>query len=187
MALDLSKQLARRGNHKSAQQCLEALTALNSTDVEHGYSFCLPEAALSKIAGAAVAPHGIVHQGTINELGQYMSKDRPMHGQSFSARREGRSINDPCITEELTPCVFGHALLGIIHFILHLRRISPKTKIFIQKVDFKPAYQRMHLSTDMAAKCITVVEGLAFMPSGSPWGAEPVRACGATSRRLSPT
>ena len=72
MALDLSEQLAR-GNHKSARQCLEALTALNSTDVKHGYSFFLPEAALSGIAGAAVAPHGIVHQGTINELGQYMS------------------------------------------------------------------------------------------------------------------
>ena len=87
-----------------------------------------------------MAPHGIVHQGTINELGQYMSKDRPTHDQSFSARREGRSINDRCIMEELTPCVFGNALLRIIHFILHLQRISPKTKIFIQKGDFNLAY-----------------------------------------------
>jgi hypothetical protein len=138
MALDLSEQLAR-GNHKSAQQCLAVLMARNSTDVEPGNSFCLPEAALSGIARAAVPPHGIVHQGTINELGQYMSKDRPRHDQSFSARREGRSINDQCIMGALTPCVFGHALLQIIHFILHLLRTSPKARIFIQKVDFKSA------------------------------------------------
>jgi hypothetical protein len=148
--------------------------ALNSTDVGHGYSFCLPEAALSEIAGAAVAPHGIVHQGTINKLGQYMSKDRPTHDQSFSAQLEGRSINDRCIMGALTPCVFGHALLRIIHFILHLCRTSPKTRIFIQKVDFKPAYWRMHLLTDMAAKCITVVGGLAFVSLRLPFGG---RAC----------
>jgi hypothetical protein len=87
MAINLYEQLAQGGrNYKSAQQCLAVLMALNSTDVEHEYSLCLPETALSKITGAAVAPHGIVHQGTINELGQYyMSKDRPTHGQSFSA------------------------------------------------------------------------------------------------------
>jgi hypothetical protein len=158
----------------SSSSWLAELTALNSTDVKHGYSFCLPEAALSEIAGAAVAPHGIVQQGTINELGQYMSKDRPTHDQSFSARREGRSINDRCIMEALTPCVFGHALLQIIHFILHLRRTSPKKRIFIQKVVFKSAYRRMHLSTDMAAKCITVVGGLAFVSLRLPFGG---RAC----------
>jgi hypothetical protein len=74
----------------------------------------------------------------------------------------------------LTPCVFGHALLRIIHFILHLCRTSPKTRIFIQKVDFKPAYWRMHLLTDMAAKCITVVGGLAFVSLRLPFGG---RAC----------
>jgi hypothetical protein len=183
MTLDLSEQLAR-GNHKSAQQCLKVLTALNSTDVKHGYSFCLPEAALSEIAGAAVAPHGIVHQGTINELGQYMSKDRPTHDQSFSARREGRSINDCCIMEALTPCVFCHALLRIIHFILHLRRTSLKKRIFIQKIAFKLAYWRMHLSTDMAAKCITVVGGLAFVSLRLPFGG---RACPSLWSNISET
>jgi hypothetical protein len=172
MALDLSAQLAR-GNHKSAKQCAGVLTALNATDVEHGYSFCLPDIALHEIAGAAVAPHGIVHQGTINELGQYMSKDRPTHDQSFSARPEGMSINDRCIMEELTPCMFGHSLLRLIHFILHLRRTHPKTRIFIQKVDFKSAYRRMHLSPTMAAKCITVVGGLAFISLRLPFGGRP--------------
>jgi hypothetical protein len=173
MALDLTDQLAR-GNHKSANNCLDVLTTLNSVDVEHGYSFCLPVQALAQIPGAAVAPHGVVHQGTINELGQCMSKDRPTHDQSFSARKEGKSINDRCIMENLTPCVFGHALLRIIHFILHLRRTYPTKRIYIQKVDFKSAYRRMHLSTNMAAKCITVVEELAFVSLRLPFGG---RAC----------
>ena len=42
--------------------------------------------------------------------------------------------------DELTPCVFGHALLRIIHFILHLRRKFPNVRIFLQKGDFKSAY-----------------------------------------------
>jgi hypothetical protein len=172
MALDLTAQLAR-GNHKSAKQCEGVLTALNTTDVEHGYSFCLPEIALPDITGAAVAPHGVVHQGTINELGQYMSKDRPTHDQSFSARPEGLSINDRCLMEELTPCVFGHSLLRLIHFVLYLRRKYPNTRIFIQKVDFKSAYRRMHLKPDMAAKCITVVGGLAFISLRLPFGGRP--------------
>jgi hypothetical protein len=143
---------------------------LNSTNVEPGYSFCLPETTLSKIAGAAVVPHGDVYQGMINELGQYMSKDRHMHDQSFSTRWEGRSINDHCIMEALTPCVFGHALLQIIHSILHLSRTLPKTRIFIQKVDFNSAYQRMHLSMNMNDKRITVAGGLAFVSLRLPFG-----------------
>jgi hypothetical protein len=78
------------------------------------------------------------------------------------------------IMDALTPCVFGHALLRIIHFILHLHRTSPKTRIFIQEGDFKLAYRRMHLSTDMATKCIMVVGGLAFVSLQLPFEG---RAC----------
>jgi hypothetical protein len=88
MALDLSKQLAR-GNHKSVQQCLAVLTALNSTNTEHGSSFCLLLAVLSEIARAAVAPPGIVHQGTINELGQYMSWTCPRTASPSPPDRRG--------------------------------------------------------------------------------------------------
>jgi hypothetical protein len=58
MALGLAEQLAR-GKHKSAQQCCKVFTALKSTNVKHGYSFCLREDALSEIASAVVAPHSI--------------------------------------------------------------------------------------------------------------------------------
>jgi hypothetical protein len=160
--------------YKSAQQFLAVLRALNSTNVEHGYSFCLPEAALSEIAGAAVAPHGIVHQGTINELGQYLSKGQA-HARPVLLRPTGRAIHKRSVHHGRTHAMrLQPPLLRIIHLILHLRRTSPKTRIFIQKVDFKSAYQRMHLSTDMAAKCITVVGGLAFVSLRLPFGG---RAC----------
>jgi hypothetical protein len=94
----------------------------------------------------------LAHQDTINEFGELVKKDRPTHGQTFLAQKEGRSINKRCLMDLLTPCVFGHALLRIIHFVLHLRHLFPATKIFIQKMDFKSAYRRMHLSMDMSSK-----------------------------------
>jgi hypothetical protein len=172
MALDLRAQVDR-GNHKSALSMLTVLDRLNEVDVSHGYAFCLPVEALYDIKGAAVAPHGVVRQGTINELGQLITKDRPTHDQTFSAREEGKSINDRCNMDLLTPCVFGHALLRLIHFILHLRRRFPGVRIFIQKVDFKSAYRRLHLSYDMATKCITVVRDLAFLSLRMPFGGRP--------------
>jgi hypothetical protein len=99
--LDLAAQL-ERGNHQSAKASLGVLDKLNAEDVEHGYSFCLPVEALQAIDELAVAPHGVVHQGTINELGQLITKDCPMHDQSFAARPGGKSINDRCVMELLT-------------------------------------------------------------------------------------
>jgi hypothetical protein len=78
MALDLLTQI-QRGNHKSAMQCPDVLDKLNTDDVAHGYSFCLPVAVLPSIDGATVASHGVVHKGTINELRQYIIKHRSTH------------------------------------------------------------------------------------------------------------
>jgi hypothetical protein len=93
MKLDLAAQL-KRGNHQSAKASVGVLDKLNAKDVEHGYSFCLPVEALPEIDELAIAPHGVVHQGNINELGQLITKDRPTHDQSFAARPGGKSIND---------------------------------------------------------------------------------------------
>jgi hypothetical protein len=178
MALDLEAQLAR-GNHQSVLACLDKLKALNSVDVTHGYSFCLPVVALRNIEGTAAGPHGMAHQDTINEFGESVKKDRPTHDQTFSARKEGQSINKRYLMDLFTPCVFGHALLRIIHFVLHLCHLFPTTKIFIQKMDFKSAYRRMHLSMDMTSKCTTVVKDLAYL------SLRLLFASGVTFRRLS--
>jgi hypothetical protein len=172
MLLDLDAQLLR-GNHKSALDCIETLDKLNEIDASHGYSFCLPAEAMRDIKESAVAPQGVIHQGTIDEFGRLASKDRPTHDQSFSARPEGQSINARCLMELLTPCLFGHALVRLIHFILHLRRLFPQRRIYLQKVDFKAAYRRIHLSNTMAAKCVTVVRDLAFVSLRMPFGGRP--------------
>jgi hypothetical protein len=172
MRLDLEAQL-QRGNHKSAVERIAVLDGLNAVDTAHGYSFCLPSDAIRDIREAAVAPHGVIHQGTIDEFGAPASKDRPTHDQSFSARPGGRSINSRCLMDETTPCMFGHALLRMVHFVLHLRRLFPARRIFLQKVDFKAAYRRIHLSATMASKCVTVVRDLAFVSLRMPFGGKP--------------
>ncbi len=90
MKLDPAAQF-ERGNHQSAKASLGVLDKLNAKDVEYGYSFCLPVEALQAINELAVAPHGVVHQGTINEVGQLITKDRPTHDQSFVAGPGGKS------------------------------------------------------------------------------------------------
>jgi hypothetical protein len=135
--------------------------------------FLNPLEALKHIHKATVAPHGMVHQGTIVGLGHYVTKDRPTNDQSFSARKEGRSINDRCLMSLLTPCVFGHALFRVFHFILHLRRRFPHQHTFLQKMDFEAAYCRMHLSASMAAKYITIIGDTAYLSLRLPFGGRP--------------
>jgi hypothetical protein len=66
---------------------------LNAVDVEHGYTFRLPPAAgaLSRIALAAVALPGAIHQGNkITSWASIYPKTGPlMTSQSFSACKEG--------------------------------------------------------------------------------------------------
>jgi hypothetical protein len=84
------------------------------------------------------------------------------------------STNARCRMEFRTPCMFGHPLFRTIHFILHLRMFFPRRKIFLQKVDFKSAYQRIHLSMEMASECITVVEDpAAYLSLRLPFGGRP--------------
>ena len=48
--------------------------------------------------------------------------------------------------------MFGFALSRIVHRIVHLRQMYPKTTVWIRKEDAKSAYRRVHLSDGMAFK-----------------------------------
>ena len=61
--------------------------------------------------------------------------------------------------------MFGHALLRIVHRILHLRTIHPNRKIWIRKDDAKSAYRRIHLNAKTAFQTAVQLEiqGLTFL------------------------
>ena len=55
-----------------------------------------------------VSPTGIMFQGTIDELGRQVEKQRLTHDLSYNARRGLRlSVNDRVKEELLTPCIYG--------------------------------------------------------------------------------
>ena len=61
------------------------------------------------------------------------------------------------IVDELTPCLYGFALLRFIHKIAALRAIYPAVRILLSKFDFKSAYLRVHFRAEESAlrSCIT--------------------------------
>ena len=54
-----------------------------STEIEHGWSLPLPPNFALELKGAEIAPHGMVKQNTITELGEIVEKERVTHDQSY--------------------------------------------------------------------------------------------------------
>ena len=67
-------------------------------------------------------------------------------------------MNSRVIKDDLEPCMFGHALLRIVHHIVNLRRKYPNKIIWIRKDDFKSAYRRFHLRASTAIKSAVVIK-----------------------------
>ena len=156
-----------RGNHKSARDRPDVLRAQVLEDVTHGFALPIPAKVVPMIPGAEVAPMGLVAQNTINELGEIMPKDRLTHDQSFEIG------NNRVRMEDHQPVVFGHALRRLMHFVVDTRRRHPTTPILLQKVDFKAAYRRAHLSASTAAKSITTLNDIALVALRLTFGGRP--------------
>ena len=54
--------------------------------------------------------------------------------------------------------MFGHALLRVIHRIVHLRQLHPNRKIWIRKDDAKSAYRRIHLNANTSFQTAVQIE-----------------------------
>jgi hypothetical protein len=165
MKLDLAAQL-KRGNHQSTKASLGVLNKLNAEDVEHDYSFCLPVEALQAIDELAVAPHGVVPPGYDKRTGPAHHKGspnaRPILCSSAWRKVHKRPMRHGAAdTVHVRPCPAPH------------RTQFPQRRIFLQKVDFKSAYRRMHSSAGMVAKCVTVVRDLAYVSLLLPFGGRP--------------
>jgi hypothetical protein len=101
---------------------------------------------------------------TINERGEIVPKWRLIHDQSFNViKGTHRSINDRLITDDLTPCRYGKALLRHIHVIIGLRQRHPNLQILQSKVDWKPAYRRLHYAANTAIQSIVLIGSFALI------------------------
>ena len=94
--------------------------------VLHGWQLIIPRESVRLLCNAVIAPLGLVEQDTINERGKIVPKWHLIHDQSFNViKGTHRSINDHLITDDLTPCRYGKALLRHIHVIIGLRQRHP--------------------------------------------------------------
>jgi hypothetical protein len=104
----------QRGNHKSALKHHGKLRAIVHDDVRKEFSLPLPKEAFLEIPLSALAPYGMVEQGTIDELGRAVSTARATHNQSLPGPSR-LSVNRRVMVESLAPLVFGFALQHFIH------------------------------------------------------------------------
>ena len=64
---------------------------------------------------------GVVEHLGVTASGKFEEKLRVTHDLSFPGATSEESINSRVIKEELEPCMFGHTLLRIIHYIVNIR------------------------------------------------------------------
>jgi hypothetical protein len=85
----------------------------------------------------------IQKQNTTNEHGWIMSKDYLTHDQSR------------VITGELLPCMFGSCIRRIVIWAVTACCLFPNVPILASKIDFKSAFQQMHLNVATALQTCT--------------------------------
>jgi hypothetical protein len=153
--VDVDKALAI-GNHKGALLQPELLKQFLSKDVHYGYCLPLPLGKATKIPNILITPMNIQKKNTINKFGRIVPKDRLTHDQSFEWS-SGTSVNRRVITEELLPCMFGSCIRRIVNWAVTTRRLYPNLPILASKINFKSAFQRMHLSADTASQTCNMI------------------------------
>ena len=161
------------GNHKGVDKNLTFYDKLNSTDVSCGYSIPIPLDSIKLIPGASICPMNVIEQFTISENGELTEKQRACHDLSFPFAPSDTSVNSRVSKDELNNCVFGHCILRIIHYIISLRLRHPSIPIYIQKVDWKSAYRRIHMNWTTCIQCCSVYKEFALIPLRAVFGGSP--------------
>ena len=133
---DLRERL-QRGNHKSAKEHDEFLETALKQEVTKGWLLPLPAEKAAHIPTMEMAPLGVaVHQG-ISADGDYIAKSRVTHDLSFPGAFTNESINSRVMEDRLEPCMFGHMLSRLLHYIISVRERYPNTRIWLRKEDLK--------------------------------------------------
>ena len=113
-----------------------------------------PSQKQQKIKDILIAPMNIQQQNTINEHGQIVPKNRLTHDQSFDWLSR-TSVNSHVITKELLPCMFGSCIRRIVNWAATTHHLFPNVPILASKINFKSAFQQMHLNAATALQTCT--------------------------------
>ena len=148
----------KRGNHKSATLNKKFLADAFQKEIKKGWLLSIPFSKAKDIPGLELAPLGVANQLGVSASGSFVEKLRVTHDLSFPQAISNESVNSRTDKDLLEPCMFGHALLRVIHNIIHLRQHHPKKKIWIRKEDFKSAYRRIHLNANTVIKSAVQLE-----------------------------
>ena len=167
----------QRGNHKSADKNLQFLAAALKQEVEKGWALIISEADALNYPKLELAPLGVAGHIGISASGDFVMKNRVTHDLSFPGAYSNESVNSRVLEDQLEPCMFGHALLRVIHRIVHSRIRNPNKIIWIRKEDFKSAYRRLHLKASTAiTSAVTIIFNNAkyvLIPLRLPFGGSP--------------
>lgn len=148
---DLQAAFAR-GNHKSAEKHHEFLADAILKEIKKGWLLALPDETHEEIPDIILNPMGVAEHVGVTAGGTFEVKERNTHDLSFPGKVSGTSVNSRIIEEQMEPCMFGYAILRIIHYILHLRKMHSDKKILLRKDDLKSAYKRCHLDAISAKR-----------------------------------
>ena len=159
------RALLLRGNHKSAKESPDRVSALLTKDVTHGFVIPLPTSIVEHIPHAAIQPLGLARQWSLDEEGTRVVKYRMTQDLSFTSERHGpsRSINSRINMAAYAEMIYGWCLPRILHYIVATRLVSPTVIIFICKYDYSDAYRRIAHSASAAAQTIATHMGLAYL------------------------
>ncbi|KAL7550132.1 hypothetical protein ACHAWF_013372 [Thalassiosira exigua] len=109
-----------------------------------------------KLKGGKHYPLGLQLQITIDKNGKKIPKKLVTHDLS-NQRRQDLSMNH-WIDEDLLPeTKYGFALLRFLHLLHHLCHRHPNRRILMCKSAIQKAYRRLHVTPDIADKCMTAL------------------------------
>ena len=147
-----------RGNHKSAITYKIFISEALSKEIKKGWELIIPLSDAHHIPELVMSPMGVANQVGVTESGTFEPKKRLTHDLSFPGSYSGESVNSRVDEDSLEPCMFGHALLRIVHTIVRMRQKYPDKIIWIRKEDVKSAYRRMHMSATSALQAGVQIE-----------------------------
>ena len=142
------------GNHKGVTENKDLFMSIIDNEIQKGWIVVIPRPKVLEMKNVVLSPMNIASQFGINEEGEIIQKKRLTHNQSMEHSSK-TSVNSRVREDELQDAMYGKCLLRVIHDIVDRRRRFKSSRILLQKIDFKSAYRRGHLSASSALKTIT--------------------------------